>query len=184
MKDPRYFLRFKLKALVGQENSANGVYEVDHPWIKNNYYFLCTVVITEEWERVSAQLFKITNVKKKQSEPADRCLTWKEQCFIKNLFYGPQEVIMQFFPAMTDYIGTDEEEFAVHLWNPLKGQCQVPQAIINYGLGVKPYVEMLRARFPREAEQDLYDVVYYLRDKLGTETFYREAEQILKPKPR
>lgn len=181
MKDLAYFLKYKHQAVVGKEDTASGVYTVPHPSIKA-HWFMCTVVVTEEWERVDAQLWKIVSNTKRQSRPADRCLTWKEQCYIKNFFWGPQEVILQFFPAMTDYIGTDEEEYAVHLWNPLKGQCEVPQAMVTYGLGVKPFVDNLRQRFPSESEQDLYDVVYYLRDKLGTEVFYREAEKIFKPK--
>lgn len=182
MKDLSYFLKYKHKAVICLEDSVNGVYTIPHPNIKN-HWFMCSVIINDGWEHVSAQLWKIISANKRQSRPADRCLTWKEQCYIKNFFWGPQEVIIQFFPAMTDYIGPDDEEFSVHLWNPLKDQCQVPQSMINYGLSVKQYVDNLRQRFPDEEEQDLYDVVYYLQDKLGTETFYQEAEKIFKPKP-
>lgn len=181
MKSTELLLQYRVEAVHGHENTPRGVYTVPHPSIKD-YWFLCAVRMDDAWEHVSAELYRIVSHSKRRSRPAGRCLTWKETCFIKNHFWGPQEVVLQFMPAMTDYIGKrEEEEMPVHLWNPLIPMA-MPSSIIDYGLGAMEYFRKLKEKFPEETDQDLYDVVYYLRGKLHLAEFYTEAEKILHPK--
>jgi len=44
----------------------------------------------------------------------DRCPTWAEMCFVKDLFFGPDEWVVQFHPARADYV--DHHPHALHLW--------------------------------------------------------------------
>lgn len=45
-----------------------------------------------------------------------RCPTWKEMCFIKNLFFEKKEVAVQYHPAESDYVNI--HEYCLHLWRP------------------------------------------------------------------
>lgn len=58
------------------------------------------------WEHVS-----VTTARKK------RCLTWEEMCFIKNLFWDPDEDVIQYHPARKDYINVHPT--VLHLWKPI-----------------------------------------------------------------
>jgi hypothetical protein len=41
---------------------------------------------------------------------------WKELCFIKDLFWGPEEIVIQYHPAASEYI--NQHYFVLHLWKP------------------------------------------------------------------
>lgn len=53
----------------------------------------------------------------------DRCPTWAEMCEVKDLFFGPDEWVMQYHPAQTDYV--NDHPFCLHLWRPT--DCQIPK---------------------------------------------------------
>jgi len=56
------------------------------------------------WEHVSVSL-------------ADRCPTWEEMCFVKDLFWLPTETVVQFHPPKSKHINFMET--CLHLWrNP------------------------------------------------------------------
>jgi hypothetical protein len=46
-----------------------------------------------------------------------RCPTWEEMCWIKDLFWEPNEVVIQYHPAEKDYVNTHPH--TLHLWKPL-----------------------------------------------------------------
>lgn len=43
-----------------------------------------------------------------------RCPTWEEMCWVKSLFFRPEETVIQFHPAESDYV--NNHEFCLHLW--------------------------------------------------------------------
>lgn len=55
------------------------------------------------WEHVSVSL-------------NDRCPTWDEMCWIKNLFFEPDECCMQLHPPEADYV--NHHPYCLHLWRP------------------------------------------------------------------
>lgn len=57
----------------------------------------------EGWEHVSV------------STPA-RCPNWQEMCFVKDLFWAPDDVVMQLHPARSDYVNNHNS--CLHLWRP------------------------------------------------------------------
>lgn len=71
----------------------------------------CTEV---PWEHVSVSL-------------PNRCPNWPEMCFIKDLFFAPEEVVMQLHPAHSEYVNT--HNFCLHLWRPLKAEIPLPPVI-------------------------------------------------------
>lgn len=55
-----------------------------------------------EWEHVSVSF-------------PNRCPTWDEMCFVKNLFWEPEETVVQFHPAESKYVNV--HEYCLHLWS-------------------------------------------------------------------
>lgn len=56
---------------------------------------------TAGWEHVSVSLPK-------------RCPTWDEMCFVKALFWEPEETVVQFHPAEAEY--KNLATTCLHLW--------------------------------------------------------------------
>lgn len=43
-----------------------------------------------------------------------RCPTWQEMCFVKDLFFDPDETVVQFHPAVSEYVNL--HPYCLHLW--------------------------------------------------------------------
>lgn len=63
------------------------------------------------WEHVSVSL-------------PDRCLTWNEMCKVKDLFWGPEDEVIQIHPAKSEYVNF--HPFCLHLWRPADGVLILP----------------------------------------------------------
>ena len=61
-----------------------------------------------------------------------RCPTWEEMCEIKNMFFHPHEVVVQYHPAESEYVNT--HPYCLHLWRPLEQDMPTPPA---WMVGVK-----------------------------------------------
>ena len=48
---------------------------------------------------------------------AVRCPTWEEMCFIKSLFWDPEDVVIQFHPRASEYV--NNHPHCLHLWRPI-----------------------------------------------------------------
>jgi hypothetical protein len=53
---------------------------------------------------------------------------WQEMCFVKNLFWAPEECVVQFHPPATQYVNS--HPFVLHLWRPSRGQMPMPPAVL------------------------------------------------------
>ena len=53
-----------------------------------------------------------------------RCPTWNEMNYIKDLFFGPEEVVMQLHPAKSRY--KNVHPFCLHLWRPQRETIPLP----------------------------------------------------------
>jgi len=65
-----------------------------------------------EWEHVSVSL-------------QNRCPNWLEMCFIKSMFWGEDERVVQFHPPANEYV--NNHPFCLHLWKYLKGEMPHPE---------------------------------------------------------
>lgn len=74
------------------------------------------------WEHVSVSL-------------RHRCPNWPEMCFVKDLFWGPDEAVVQFHPPAADYI--NNHDFCLHLWRDTRGGHRLPPPIL---VGIKEKV--------------------------------------------
>lgn len=71
--------------------------------------------VKPQWEHVSVSL-------------QSRCPNWKEMCFIKDLFWGDDEVVMQLHPAKKDYV--NQHPYCLHLWKPVEEKIPTPPSIL------------------------------------------------------
>lgn len=54
----------------------------------------------------------------------NRTPTWEEMCRIKNLFWDPDDCVMQLHPPRTNYVNC--HPYCLHLWRPTHG-VTIPQ---------------------------------------------------------
>lgn len=47
------------------------------------------------------------------------CPTWEEMCAIKDMFFEPEECVMQLHPPKSDYVNM--HPYCLHLWKPTGG---------------------------------------------------------------
>jgi len=54
----------------------------------------------------------------------ERCPTWAEMCFVKDLFWGEDELVVQFHPRKIDYVNCHPH--TLHLWRPTRHKDRMP----------------------------------------------------------
>ena len=52
----------------------------------------------------------------------NRTPTWDEMCWVKNLFFHPEETVVQFHPAVSKYV--NDHPHCLHLW---RAHCEFPE---------------------------------------------------------
>jgi len=67
--------------------------------------------ISQGWEHVSVSCRR-------------RCPNWIEMSFVKNLFWEPEECVVQFHPPESQYI--NNHRFVLHLWRNRNFEFQLP----------------------------------------------------------
>jgi len=68
------------------------------------------------WEHVSVSIAK-----------AKRCPSWNEMCWVKDLFWDPEDTIIQFHPPESEYVS--QHDYALHLWRKVGENWQTPPSI-------------------------------------------------------
>ena len=69
----------------------------------------------EPWEHVSVSTRK-------------RVPNWQEMCFVKNLFWEPEEIVVQFHPPRSEYVNNHPN--VLHLWRPFDNHIRMPPSIM------------------------------------------------------
>lgn len=70
---------------------------------ENGFYYCIIASWGKKWEHVSMSL-------------EDRCPTWDEMCWLKDIFWNSEETVMQLHPPESRYV--NNHEFCLHLWKP------------------------------------------------------------------
>lgn len=55
------------------------------------------------------------------------CPTWEEMCAIKDLFFDPEERVVQFHPSRSEYV--NDHPYCLHLWRWKEGDFPHPPMI-------------------------------------------------------
>jgi hypothetical protein len=53
-----------------------------------------------------------------------RCPTWEEMCWVKDLFWAPEECVMQYHPPQSKYV--NKHDRCLHLWRPIGLEMPMP----------------------------------------------------------
>jgi hypothetical protein len=70
----------------------------------------------QEWEHVSVSL-------------PNRCPSWEEMSFIKQLFWCKEDTVIQFHPPESEYV--NNHPFCLHLWRNTKNETKCPPSILT-----------------------------------------------------
>lgn len=54
--------------------------------------------------------------------------SWEQMCFVKDVFFGPEEVVMQLHPRASQYV--NYHPFCLHLWRPQFEPIPEPPAML------------------------------------------------------
>jgi hypothetical protein len=92
----------------------NGAFKIPSP-VRNQDILYVIASDGGGWDHVSASLKMRTPI-------------WKELCFIKDLFWEPEETVIQYHPPASKYI--NQHYFVLHLWRPQEMEIPMPQ--INF----------------------------------------------------
>jgi hypothetical protein len=73
------------------------------------------------WEHVSVSVAL-------PGRQALRCPTWDEMCYIKSIFWDPEDCVIQFHPAKNEYV--NRHPYVLHLWRPTDLKIPTPEKIM------------------------------------------------------
>lgn len=106
---------------LGSDSSYgnNGFFIIPHHRITDYEYRV--QVSDGEWEHVSITVAP-------HNKKATRCPTWEEMCYIKELFWEPEDVVIQFHPKKSEYINM--HPFCLHLWRSIDQVIPTPPSIM------------------------------------------------------
>jgi hypothetical protein len=68
------------------------------------------------WEHVSVRAMR--------DGKRSRVPSWREMCYVKDLCWGPDDVVMQLHPAQREYV--NQHPHVLHLWRPRTGEVPCP----------------------------------------------------------
>jgi len=71
------------------------------------------------WEHVSVHC---------TSENKDRTPTWSEMCFIKDMFWDEEDIVIQFHPPKSEYVNM--HKFTLHMWRSTTSLITTPPKIL------------------------------------------------------
>ena len=110
----------------------NGAFTIP---LRMQLILLCIVSDKEGWEHVSVSVK--SEVVRKGKKPYTRLPTWDEMNFIKNLFWLPDECVVQYHPPKSSYVDNAQ---VLHLWRSTEVEFPMPPAIMVgvAGLGLDP----------------------------------------------
>jgi len=92
----------------------NGAFTIRHK------YTVLFVIASDGggWEHASVHA-------EKDGKP--RTPTWDDMCFIKDLFWDEEELVLQYHPPRSEYINAHEN--VLHLWKPIGVEIPLPPRI-------------------------------------------------------
>jgi hypothetical protein len=96
----------------------NGAFEFDSPSPGWSLFVICSD--GGGWEHVSV------HARRKNGPP--RIPTWREMCFVKSLFWDPEDVAMQLHPRESEYV--NQHPCVLHLWRPTTAVIPTPPSIM------------------------------------------------------
>ena len=101
--------KYRIKGLSNETFGNNGAFKIPGPHGRDLNVIASDV---EGWEHVSVSTPKYIP-------------TWLEMCFIKNLFWGDEDMVIQFHPPKSEYVNNCDT--CLHLWRPIDKEIPRPK---------------------------------------------------------
>jgi hypothetical protein len=79
------------------------------------------------WEHVSARIVKQERTAGGKRKSIDETPTWEQMCRIKDLFFEPDEWVVQYHPPEAEYVNVHPN--VLHLWRWTGGEFPTPPRI-------------------------------------------------------
>jgi len=95
----------------------NGLFRIKSLKLKTPIKVICSY--KEGWDHVSVSL---------DVKHPNRCLTWEEMCFVKDLFWDKEDCVIQYHPAESEYVNC--APYVLHLWRSLDAVVPIPPSIM------------------------------------------------------
>lgn len=79
------------------------------------------------WEHVSVHMRDRRDMdagSRAQRQPRMRVPGWAEMCYIKNIFWDPEDCVIQYHPAESSYVSI--HDYVLHLWRPVGIELPTP----------------------------------------------------------
>lgn len=96
--------------LGGTPNDDGGVFKIPFNGF-DGVELYCIASHGGGWEHVSVSV-------------PNRCPTWQEMCFIKDLFFEAEDCVIQYHPPKSDYVNL--HRYVLHLWRPIDIKIPLP----------------------------------------------------------
>lgn len=114
--------RLKKHAQLGSDASYgnNGFFVIPHYKV-DNYFINCMVSDGMDWDHVSVT---ITSTARR----VDRCPTWEEMCFVKDIFFDETETVLQYHPPKSENVST--HPYCLHLWRKQDMDIPLPDSLM------------------------------------------------------
>jgi hypothetical protein len=105
--------------ILGSTEKAGNNGAFDIPYSKNYRDYTLIVVASDGggWEHVSVSIMGKPN----------QTPTWEMMCFVKDLFWDDEDVVMQFHPPKSQYV--DNHPGCLHMWRPIGKEVLIPPSI-------------------------------------------------------
>lgn len=109
MKNLSYLNKYRESLWGNLGDSKSGAFKI---YVNGKSFF---VIASSDggWEHVSVS-----------PKNQKRCPTWEEMCTVKDMFFEPEEVVMQLHPAHSEYV--NNHPYCLHLWRPLEREIPLP----------------------------------------------------------
>lgn len=103
-----------------RDSGNNGFFIIPHYKI-DGYQFNCMISDGEGWEHVSITISS-------RLRKVERCPTWQEMCFIKDIFWAEDELVLQYHPPKSEHV--NNHPYCLHLWKPVGVEVPAPPSIM------------------------------------------------------
>lgn len=102
----------------------NGAFLVPHKRPRfNDHCLLCIASDGMDWEHVS-----VSHVRANTRGQLAIMPTWEDMCFVKGLFWGEHEAVMQLHPPKSEYV--NNHKYCLHLWKPVSKELPLPDSVL------------------------------------------------------
>lgn len=114
--------RIKTGKFSSKPGQQEGHFEV---WRGNRRLF-CRVSTGADWDHVSVSV-SATRRNKKTGKVSRPLPSWEDMAYIKDLFWGEEETVIQIHPPHSQYVDNAQ---VLHLWKPQGVKLPLPEQIL------------------------------------------------------